>query len=497
VAELRAADAVSLGRVTVRAAWIVVRHSIFSAGYRGPKAGALLGRLAAATCLLSIGTTIFVSYTVAGPGPGAATIAIIQPMTLIAVTLAALGIIVLLSAGIDADRCLRAFLPLPFSGVWIAAVVSVPPVGMVFLASLVLLPPMVLVLHRMSGVGTADLIALLLPVLGQGLCVGVTLTAVAGLVALRSRLGRSSVYPLAICLWGALSAVSFYGWHGGHGFFRSAAADISGVVSLWPVVGRALGNGHLNMMILLVLWLTVGAVTGAGLSCYYLSLAKGLDMPSHGNVLYAWHAGRFIPVVCLQVVRLLRRPRVFGSLAASALVLLICWWAAKAQDPAARAGFAQFGYILCGSVLSHIPLIARGTNSDIPAEILLFREPRRWAWSVTIAALLIVAFPATGFVGAMYVLVPGLSNLLFGCGIIGFGIASGALLSALLRPGDGGGPETLGLLLIGFASYVAVMILGQAFNGEGVVGLVAAAMALIMLGLGPEIENRRYLALFR
>lgn len=481
--------------LALRAAGIVARQAVASCGYKGARVSALLAGLLIGAAVLSVAATILIAQLVVRPGAVPAVSGLLQPVAFICVTLTALGIVVVLSSGIDVDRCVRVFMPLPVRSIWIAILVSFPPVAVLFAATVVVLPPLVLALHRMTGMSPLALAAVLLPLLGQGFAVGAMLTALSRAIVLRFRLGRACVYPLAVGLWVLAVAGAFAGWRDRTGLMAPVTAQVFRAVSLWPAAGRAVNAGQADIPMTALLWGVVTAGLTVALGAYYASLSGTLDAPAHGDVLVSWHATGALPLVYLQCVKLLRRPRIAGSVTAAGMVLLVLWWVTRAQPGAARESLTQFSYVLAGSILAHVPLIARGP-AELPAEMALLRNPRSWSWSVISASLVVAACPATVFLAAMATLTAGGAGILFGAGTIAFGCSVGAFLGVLMRPGDGtSGAEAVGLFLAGIAVYVCVQVLGHAFNDPARIGLGAIAVALLLLTAGPEIEERRYSAL--
>jgi hypothetical protein len=474
----------------------VVRQAAASCGYRGTKIRTLLVAVLAGAAALSAAATVLIARLLASRGAAPVVLALLQPVTFISVVLTALGIVVVLSSSIDLDRCVRVFMPLPVRNWWIAILVSFPPVAVLLAATTVVLPPLVLALHEMTGASSVTLTLVLLPLLGHGFAVGSTLTALARAIVSRLRLGRACVYPLAVGLWVVTVAAAFTGWRDSKSLMAPVTTQVFRAVSLWPVTGRAVGAGHADMATVVLLWAIVTAGLILALCVYYASLSGTLDAPAHGDVIVSWHATGPMPLVCLQSVKLLRRPRIAGSVTAAGMILLALWWVVRAQPGAARESLSQFGYVMAGSVLAHVPLIARGP-AELPAEMALLRNPRSWSWSVTSASMLVAACPAIIFLAAMGLLVTGGDDVAFGAGTIALGCCLGAFLGVLLRPGEGmSGAEAGGLFLTGTAIYLCVQVLGQAFNNPAYVGLGAMLLALLLLAAGPEIEERRYSALF-
>lgn len=484
-------------RLAARAASLVIRQAVASGGYRGNKVGVLLVRIAIAASAVSAGITVCLGQLISNTSSGAAAPALLQPMTLICTTLTALGIVVVLSSGIDMDSCLRVFAPLPIRNFWVAVLVSLPPICVLLGSSVIVMPPLVLLLHRITGVSAGLLTMIVLSLLVQGFSIGAILTALSRTIILRFQRGRTAIYPLAVSLWTFITIAAFLGWHGGHGAMQLVTVQVFRVTSLWPVIGPAAGGAHTNVLPVVLPGLIAVAGVIIALVVYYLSLSRTLEMPSHGHILFSWRAQTIFPLVYLQMVKLLRRPRVAGSIIAASIILVGCWWVVRVQVSTARGSLSELSYVIAGSVLAHVPLIARGSAGEIPAEVALLRNPRSWAWSVTLASLLVIAFPAILFIGAMTSLVAGMGSLLFGCGFIFFGCSLGAVLGAIIRPGDGtGGAEAGGLFVIGIVVYSSVMALGQAFASAGRAGLAAIALALLLLVTGPEIENKRHEAQF-
>jgi hypothetical protein len=482
--------------LALRAAGIVVRQAVASCGYKGVKVSTLLIRIMIGAATLSAAATVFIAQLFARPGSVPVVLALLQPVTFISVALTALGIVVVLSSSIDLDKCVRVFMPLPIRSLWIAILVSFPPIAVLLAATVVVLPPLVLVLHRTTGVNSLTLTMVMLPLLGQGFAVGSALTALSRAIVLRFRLGRACVYPLAVGLWVLAVIGAFLGWRDGKGLMAPVTTQIFRAVSLWPVIGRAVGAGPTDISMVALLWVIVTAGLILALGVYYASLSGTLDAPSHGDVIFNWHAIGRLPLVYLQFVKLLRRARIAGSVTAASMILLVLWWVVRAQPGVAQESLSQFSYVMAGSVLAHVPLIARG-SADLPAEVALLRNPRSWSWSVISASLLVAACPAIVFLTAMAMFVTSGSDIIFGVGTIVFGCSLGALLGVLMRPGEGmSGAEAGGLFLTGIAIYLCVQILGQAFNDPTRTGLGAIFLALLLLAAGPEIEERRYSSLF-
>ena len=480
----------------LRAAGLVVRQAVASCGYKGVKVSALLIRIIICAAALSAAATVLIAKLFARPGSSPVVPGLLQPMTFMCVALTALGIVVVLSSSIDLDRCLRVFMPLPIRSFWIAMLVSFPPIAVLVVATVAVLPPLVLVLHQITGVNSLSLTLVLLPLLGQGFSVGSLLTAISRAIVLCFRLGRACVYPFAVGLWVLAVTAAFLGWRGGKGVMTPVTAQVFRAISLWPIIGRAVNAGQTDISMVVLLWVTmiIGLIFALGI--YYASLSRTLDVPSHGEVMFSWHASGRLPLVYLQLVKLLRRPRIAGSVTAASMILLVFWWVVRTQPAVARESLSQFSYVIAGSILAHVPLIARG-SAELPAEVALLRSPRSWSWSVISASLVVAACPAILFLTAMTMLITSSADVVFGAGVIVFGCSLGALLGAIMRPGEGmSGAEAGGLFLTGIAIYLCVQILGQAFNDPVRTGLAIAVLALLILALGPEIEERRYSALF-
>ena len=182
-----------MSSLALRAAGLVVRQAAASCGYRGTKIRTLLVAVLAGAAALSAAATVLIARLLAGRGAAPVDLALLQPVTFISVVLTALGIVVVLSSSIDLDKCVRVFMPLPVRSWWIAILVSFPPVAVLLAATIVVLPPLALALHEMTGASSVTLTLVLLPLLGHGFAVGSTLTAVARAVVSRLRLGRACV----------------------------------------------------------------------------------------------------------------------------------------------------------------------------------------------------------------------------------------------------------------------------------------------------------------
>lgn len=483
---------VSQRQVVMRICGAAIRQSVVASGYRGNHVASFFLRAALATVVVSAGITFWLSRSLSKTAPLGPSMAVLKPVSLLAIDMTALGIVAVLSAGTEKNTLLSALMSLPIENIWIGVALSFPAVLVLLTSSVIILPPAVLILGHITGVETLRITLILIPLLTLGFSVGVTLTAMAQRIVCRLRLSLAAIYPIGVASWTLLSMLFLMGWRGGGGFLDQVSGTISNVVSSWPIIVGILNDERNAIPLLILLWVIACAAFLVGLLLYYSSLSSILGLPAHGRVILHWKARGRIPLLRLQVVKLLRRSRVAGSLSATIIVLAVCWLLTATRALAARESLAELCYVIAGSILAHIPLIARGEKSLLVPEVVILRNPRRWAWSVVAGGFVLISIPAIAFIILMSISVPDRKLAVFGVGIILFGCSFGALMGVILRPGaDNVGGESAGLIIIGITVYIAVQILGQAFQDPIRIGLAALVLAAVFLPIGAEIENSR------
>jgi hypothetical protein len=245
---------------------------------------------------------------------------------------------------------------------------------------------------------------------------------------------------------------------------------------------------------MLVLGVLVLAVMGAALLLYHATIGIGLGVRPIQSVGLKWTSRRNLPLLSLELTRLIRTPRVWASYAAAAVLIVGATGWMLVAGPDGRTTIAQIVILPVSVALAHIPLIARGLSPrQRPQQLRLFLSPARWALAVMGAATLIAMTLGATFLIVLYVFTRSAELVATGLALQLFSIALGAAVGATVHAGkDNAGGEAAGLLAVGIGAIAVSGLLGEVFRSTWSVALGLTLVGLTLLPAPGLVEAGRW-----
>lgn len=253
----------------------------------------------------------------------------------------------------------------------------------------------------------------------------------------------------------------------------------------WP--GLVCFAVRTDLPALLALGATLGFAVGVEWRAWPWLTAAVDDRPSGRRALGRWRARGTLPLVRLQLVRMVRHDRVRNVLGALLVLEALTTFIVLAVGPGIRAGIVDNSILLWCLTAASMTVLARGISARHRPFALTCGFPAyRWGTSVAVAG---VALAAACVLPALLALAWAQRDPMLLAGGIGqllYASVVGAILGAITTPNPGTGPaETIALAVVLAADLGLGNILDRftpipTAAGIGVVmGLVALPLAAI------------------
>ncbi len=453
----------------------------------------LLGTLVSATLTLELRSKLPSS-----PAPAAdPTVAAILRGVFLTIFLgSALVVIIIHSSGVEDSRLLAALRPLPITSWLLVASLNLPIAIVLAAGGAIVVPPITVVLMHLGRAPLLPAIAASLLAVASGAALGLVLQSAGKLALGWSRRLKLLAYPATVGAWALATAAEFW-WLRNHVGPVSARGQngVADILLIWPTAaGYALAPSGGRLVELLAVATALALIA---LLLYRLSLPVGLGQKPIAPVGVGWTSRGLLPLFRLELLRLLRRPRVLASYAATLVLIAgaMIWLMTGGHQDAISS--AQFLFLPLSVGLAHIPYIARGYSPrHRPEQLRLGLPPAAWATAVAFAADLVAATLGLALVAGFYAVTGDWQVVMLGAGLLLFILGLAGAVGATVLPGpENSGGEAAGLLGIGIAVGLVTMLAGQVTGGDlRLVALLQAILGVLLLPVPALVETARWVS---
>jgi hypothetical protein len=399
----------------------------------------------------------------------------------------AVAIVATVNSVIDESAIAKVCGPLPISNVTIAAATVVPVLGIAASLAILLMPAALTVLDRLVAISTGAWALGYATVVELGLIWGLLGALVSRAVTRALRGTRGMAYPVGLILMGALGVAE------GVSISAGKVAPLSWL-TLVPALLSAADNEAVGR--LLALFLASGLVLAVVVFAYCVCVLRLSPRQGGSRPAFTWRSGGSLPLFRLEVVRLLRQPRVTGSLCA--ILLIVVAGAAALTRVNAGVRSDLFGALVVGGgvAMAQPALLSRGYSPRLaPMEVRLFGRPAAWALTVAAAAGTIVLVPFVVVLVAAWLVFQDAGAVVFAAGGCMLAVGSGYLVGTIFPVGPKNvAGEMVGLTLVAVAVYGCLAVVGHFAASPIEVGVVSAICGGAAAAGAAEVESRRWQA---
>lgn len=496
---MAAATKTRLG-IARRISVIAFRHWAAQGGYSGRNLGRVIAGICAVAACGSAGLALLLWAKLPAIPPVPAYRGLTTTISSLVFEGVMLGtslmVVVAASATGDEDRLTVVLRPLPISNRWLALSLSLPILAVAASAGLLAVPPLVAALGRLAGAQPAVAAVAVAAMAAWGGSVGLLALSLSRLLLGRVPGTKQLVYPGAVVAW-----VFYAGMNAllvqRLGLETKPALSADGLASMlagWPVAADATRHPRLAA------WLLLAAILAALAALAWLthirSVPVGVDIRAIPTVRWRWSHRWVAPIVRLELHRLLRTPRIRASWAAAALLTTAGLGWVALTSPDSQSAIGSFVVLPIVVAVANLAYIARGFSPRVqPNQLVIGLRPHRWAWALTLAALILAATLAAPIVLVLGLVTSSLPVAVFVLGLEIQVLSASAALGFVTLPGPANkGAEAAGMVVTGFSAAGALFAVGQLVRDLRLVGLLLAMGSCLLLVPG-IVETGRWRAL--
>jgi hypothetical protein len=443
--------------------------------------------LTVSVAAICFSATAFLAIRLASPQIQVLPASVVLPIAVVSIQLlVALVTLTTTTSVIDESTLLRVCRPLPISNAAIAAGIAAPVIGVVAALSVLLMPAAAALLVAMTSVAWPTIIVIYVAAVAAGLVWGLILACAARLLVAVTRTSRILLYPTGLLLASGYALVEIISVN--PGVSVRPAAWIGGVPA---IVGLASSPEVVSPTVLVLSVAIVLTVVFTGFCWAALWLSP---REQEGRPVFRWGAGRPTRLVELELIRLLRHPRIAGSMCAIGVVIAGTFGVLTRLPAGSWPDYLGGLLVAVAVALSHPGLLARGYSDRLPQQIQILGEPARWVLRMNAAVGALVLAPVALVVVLSAVVAGEAGYAVFALGVSAFATTAGYLVGTLLPVGRNNvSGEVVGLGAVGIGVYAFLSLVGHFIPSPLDLGVCCMMAALVVVLASMALEQRRWI----